>query len=203
MFSFILGMFITSRICEPPESNNQFISQQRHNQELQVVSEDSATIKKPPQEKKDVMDEVYKTHEAIQSLDKQVSMLQMELAAVRSSREIGISDASATNSAMSTDGPPRKKRVTKLVAVKRMTIDIEIFKKKSISLELGRFSTKHNGMVWQKSQVVGLKYVADATHLTLEYHNGPLLTSNIIVNLIWYGNFTLIQRSIIVDFLHP
>ena len=37
--------------------------------------------------------------------------------------------------------------------------------------------------------------------LTLEYHNGPLLKGNITVNLIWYGNFTPIQRSIIVDFL--
>ena len=33
------------RIWEPPESNNQFISRHRHDQELQVVSEDSATIK--------------------------------------------------------------------------------------------------------------------------------------------------------------
>lgn len=45
------------------------------------------------------------------SLDKQVSMLQMELAAARSTREPEISDGSvnAADSGVSTEGPPRKK----------------------------------------------------------------------------------------------
>jgi hypothetical protein len=38
--------------------------------------------------------------------------------------------------------------------------------------------------------------------LILKYHNGPLLKGNITVNLVWYGKFSPIQRSIIVDFLH-
>lgn len=37
--------------------------------------------------------------------------------------------------------------------------------------------------------------------LILKYHNGALLKGNIAVNLIWYGKFTPIQRSIIVDFI--
>ncbi|XP_021740249.1 protein EXORDIUM-like 2 [Chenopodium quinoa] len=37
--------------------------------------------------------------------------------------------------------------------------------------------------------------------LILEYHNGPLLKGNLFVNLIWYGKFTPIQRSIIIDFI--
>ncbi|KAK7849231.1 protein EXORDIUM-like 2 [Quercus suber] len=37
--------------------------------------------------------------------------------------------------------------------------------------------------------------------LILKYHNGALLKGNITVNLIWYGQFTPIQRSIIVDFI--
>ncbi|KAH7518634.1 protein EXORDIUM-like 2 [Ziziphus jujuba] len=37
--------------------------------------------------------------------------------------------------------------------------------------------------------------------LVLKYHNGLLLKGNITVNLIWYGTFTPIQRSIIVDFI--
>lgn len=37
--------------------------------------------------------------------------------------------------------------------------------------------------------------------LILKYHNGALLKGKITVNLIWYGKFTPIQRSIIVDFL--
>ncbi|KAM7252855.1 hypothetical protein ACFE04_025473 [Oxalis oulophora] len=38
--------------------------------------------------------------------------------------------------------------------------------------------------------------------LILKYHNGPLLKGNITVNLVWYGKFTPIQRSIIVDFIN-
>ncbi|XP_004515661.1 beta-1,3-galactosyltransferase 7 isoform X2 [Cicer arietinum] len=96
LFSFILGMLITTRMWEQPESNGVIISKHQRDQELQVVSEDCATKKK--QEKpKDEMNELYKTHEAIQALDKQVSMLQMELAAARSSRENN-SNGSATTS---------------------------------------------------------------------------------------------------------
>lgn len=38
--------------------------------------------------------------------------------------------------------------------------------------------------------------------LVLKYHNGELLKGKITVNLIWYGSFTPIQRSIIVDFIN-
>lgn len=37
--------------------------------------------------------------------------------------------------------------------------------------------------------------------LVLKYHNGALLKGTVTVNLIWYGKFTPIQRSLIVDFL--
>ncbi|XP_028774998.1 beta-1,3-galactosyltransferase 7 isoform X1 [Neltuma alba] len=110
--SFLLGMLIASRIWEPTESNGQLVSLRRNNKELQVVSKES-TAEKKPVPNQDVITEVYKTHEAIQharSLDKQVSMLQMELAAARSSREMGVSDGSgATTSDKSTEAAPRKK----------------------------------------------------------------------------------------------
>lgn len=35
----------------------------------------------------------------------------------------------------------------------------------------------------------------------LQYHNGPLLSGKISVNLIWYGKFNPSQRSIISDFI--
>ncbi|KDP41405.1 hypothetical protein JCGZ_15812 [Jatropha curcas] len=38
--------------------------------------------------------------------------------------------------------------------------------------------------------------------LLLKYHNGPLLKGNVTVNLVWYGKFSPIQRSIIVDFFN-
>ncbi|XP_010690524.2 protein EXORDIUM-like 2 [Beta vulgaris subsp. vulgaris] len=37
--------------------------------------------------------------------------------------------------------------------------------------------------------------------LVLKYHNGALLKGKFNVNLIWYGKFTPVQRSIIVDFI--
>ncbi|MED6191727.1 Beta-1,3-galactosyltransferase 7 [Stylosanthes scabra] len=109
VFSFLLGMLITTRVWEQPESNGMLISKHQHDQELQVISGDCATKQKPPT--KDAMSELYKTHEAIQALDKQVSMLQMELAAARSSHEAGISDSNstATTTGISGEGPPRKK----------------------------------------------------------------------------------------------
>uniref|UniRef100_A0A7N0T0F3 Uncharacterized protein n=1 Tax=Kalanchoe fedtschenkoi TaxID=63787 RepID=A0A7N0T0F3_KALFE len=38
--------------------------------------------------------------------------------------------------------------------------------------------------------------------LVLKYHNGPLLRGNITLNLVWYGDFTATQRSIIIDFIN-
>ncbi|XP_060967100.1 beta-1,3-galactosyltransferase 7-like isoform X2 [Cannabis sativa] len=114
MFSFFLGVLITissSRMWTPPESTNQLISSHRHDQELQVVAEDCAT-KKPVQEK-EVMSEIHKTHKSIhrsRSLDKQMAMIQMELAATRSSRELGSSsEGSDTKPTLPNEGTTRKK----------------------------------------------------------------------------------------------
>ncbi|KAL3504050.1 hypothetical protein ACH5RR_033891 [Cinchona calisaya] len=105
---FFIGMLFTNRLWVLPESSNQLIAQHRREQELQIISEDCATKKKKSGEQdKDVMDEVYKTHEAIQTLDKSIAMLQMELAASRSSKEMGKPDGNSAST--SQEGPPRKK----------------------------------------------------------------------------------------------
>ncbi|KAJ6798364.1 beta-1,3-galactosyltransferase 7-like [Iris pallida] len=96
MSSFALGLLFTNRLWTVPESNTQFISRRRQDQELQVLSEGCITKRKLGQDK-DVLDEVTKTHEAIQSLDKTISTLQMELAATRSSQELtGLEGGQAT-----------------------------------------------------------------------------------------------------------
>ncbi|KAL5563300.1 hypothetical protein UlMin_033047 [Ulmus minor] len=46
-----------------------------------------------------------------------------------------------------------------------------------------------------------LSALVEQQPLLLKYHNGALLKGNITVNLIWYGSFTPIQRSIIGDFI--
>ncbi|XVF36687.1 hypothetical protein REPUB_Repub19eG0078800 [Reevesia pubescens] len=38
--------------------------------------------------------------------------------------------------------------------------------------------------------------------LLFQYHNGPLLTGKIYVNLIWYGKFKPSQRAIVSDFIN-
>ncbi|KAJ8772068.1 hypothetical protein K2173_027245 [Erythroxylum novogranatense] len=38
--------------------------------------------------------------------------------------------------------------------------------------------------------------------LVLKYHNGLLLKGNVTINLLWYGEFSPNQRSIILDFLN-
>ncbi|KAL2520073.1 Beta-1 [Forsythia ovata] len=110
IFFFFLGIIFSNKFWVPLDTNNQLISQHRNEQELKIVSEDCTTNKKKAGEKeekdKDVMNEVYKTHTAIQSLDKSISMLQMELAATRSVQEKGTTDGSSVTS---NEGTPRKK----------------------------------------------------------------------------------------------
>ncbi|XP_057974638.1 beta-1,3-galactosyltransferase 7 isoform X2 [Malania oleifera] len=106
---FLAGMLFTNRTWVLPDPEGQLISQHRHDQQLQIISEDCATKKKPAQDR-NVMEEVHKTHQAIQSLDKSVSMLQMELAAAQSSH--GLEESSDGSTAISTsvqDKSPRQK----------------------------------------------------------------------------------------------
>ncbi|XP_038702856.1 beta-1,3-galactosyltransferase 7-like isoform X2 [Tripterygium wilfordii] len=103
---FVLGLLFSNRVWVPPESNGQLMSQRRREQELQIVAEDCNTKSHSPDN--DVLEEVHKTHKAIQldrSLDKADSTLQMELAANRNSQEM----LSLEGSALSREGPPREK----------------------------------------------------------------------------------------------
>ncbi|XP_018850691.1 beta-1,3-galactosyltransferase 7-like [Juglans regia] len=99
IFSFFLGVLITGRTWLPSESNGQLMSLRRREQELQVVT-DELTTKTNSAPDNDLME---RTHEALQSLDKQISVLNMELSVTRSSREIGISDGSAAISLLSNE----------------------------------------------------------------------------------------------------
>ncbi|GLJ15015.1 hypothetical protein SUGI_0245170 [Cryptomeria japonica] len=50
---------------------------------------------------------------------------------------------------------------------------------------------------WRK-----LSTLVEEEHLVLQYHNGPLLTRTILnLHLIWYGNFTSTQHTIVADFV--
>ncbi|KFK42175.1 hypothetical protein AALP_AA2G220800 [Arabis alpina] len=81
---FALGALFTFRSSERSlDSSNQLISQRRLDNELQIVSDDCGH-KKKEKDVNHVMDQVLRTHEAIQSLDKS---LQMQLSSTRTSQE--------------------------------------------------------------------------------------------------------------------
>ncbi|KAI4388053.1 hypothetical protein MLD38_000424 [Melastoma candidum] len=104
---FLLGLLFSNRLLNRNEPSSQLISTSRQEQELRVVSDDCHSKKSSGG--KDVMHQVYKTHEAIQSLDKSISTLQMELAATRSSKELGGPNSSGAVDVGLADGQPRKK----------------------------------------------------------------------------------------------
>ncbi|XP_073062942.1 beta-1,3-galactosyltransferase 7-like isoform X5 [Primulina eburnea] len=103
---FFFGMFFTNKFWVPLQSNNQLITQHRRDQELQVVSEEE-------DQDKDVMNEVYRTHKAIQSLDKSISMLQMELSASRSAQNKGKIDKLP----ISSDKEPLRKKAFMVIGI--------------------------------------------------------------------------------------
>ncbi|XP_055959980.1 beta-1,3-galactosyltransferase 7 isoform X2 [Mercurialis annua] len=112
VFSFALGILFSFRAWDPTESNGQqLVAQRRYEQELQLVSENHPSSHTKLPNDKDVMVEVLKTHEAIQSvrsLDKSIATLQMEISASRSSQEMNFNGSSAA-STLQHDGTPRQK----------------------------------------------------------------------------------------------
>ncbi|XP_022131318.1 beta-1,3-galactosyltransferase 7-like isoform X2 [Momordica charantia] len=96
---FLFGMLLTSngRIWTPKQQDSYVVSRLQHEQQqLRSVSEDIAANEA-------VLSEVYKTQEAIQSLDRKFSTLKMELAAARKAAP------SAINVSSDRDHFPRKR----------------------------------------------------------------------------------------------
>ncbi|KAJ3679608.1 hypothetical protein LUZ60_017619 [Juncus effusus] len=106
IFSFCMGMLFTNRFWTLPDFNNQIISQRRNEQELKTKQAGD----------KDIMGEVTRTHEAIQSLDKSISTLQMELAAKRSSEELS-SDSSIKNNSPAIKQSKKKKKAFVVIGI--------------------------------------------------------------------------------------
>lgn len=85
---FITGMLFTNRLwitSEPQEGPGDNAA--AHEEELRIVAENCDTKhREGSMQGKDLLNEVSRTHEAIKTLDKTVSMLEMELAAARASQ---------------------------------------------------------------------------------------------------------------------
>ncbi|KAI3863177.1 hypothetical protein MKW98_015635 [Papaver atlanticum] len=88
--SFCAGLLFTNRMWTVPEPDAKGITRTAGtgNQRLSLVSDGcDPTLKNIKREPKDIMGEVTKTHHAIQTLDKTISNLEMELAAAKATQE--------------------------------------------------------------------------------------------------------------------
>ncbi|KAH7859990.1 hypothetical protein Vadar_007937 [Vaccinium darrowii] len=89
--SFCAGMLFTTRMWAVPESRSLSKTTAIEGEKLKLVSEDcdmkSLDLKVVKRESNDIIGDVSKTHNAIQTLDKTISNLEMELAAARATQE--------------------------------------------------------------------------------------------------------------------
>ncbi|CAL0332173.1 unnamed protein product [Lupinus luteus] len=89
--SFCAGMFFTNRMWTIPEPKGLARTTAMEAEKLNLVSEDCHSRilqeKEVKRETKNIYREVSKTHNAIQTLDKTISNLEMELAAAKSAQE--------------------------------------------------------------------------------------------------------------------
>ncbi|KAG8640626.1 hypothetical protein MANES_13G069800v8 [Manihot esculenta] len=88
---FCAGMLFTDRMWKVPESKGITRTTAMDAEKLKLVSEGcgfrTLQQKEVRRDSKDIIGEVYKTHNAIQTLDKTISNLEMELAAARAAQE--------------------------------------------------------------------------------------------------------------------
>nr|CAD1819149.1 unnamed protein product [Ananas comosus var. bracteatus] len=92
--SFCLGLLFTNRMWTMPEPKELIRRSAIEGEKMNVVPGD-CNLKsiREKQEPSDVLGEVSRTHHAIQSLDKTISNLEMELAAARATQESILSDS--------------------------------------------------------------------------------------------------------------
>ncbi|XP_043689138.1 probable beta-1,3-galactosyltransferase 2 isoform X1 [Telopea speciosissima] len=88
--SFFVGMLFTSRMWAVPEATEAkgIMRNSAEDEKLKLVSEGcEPRYKGTKRESKDILGEVSKTHHALQTLDKTISNLEMELAAARAAHD--------------------------------------------------------------------------------------------------------------------
>ncbi|KAF3445872.1 hypothetical protein FNV43_RR11049 [Rhamnella rubrinervis] len=69
----------------------------------------------------------------------------------------------------------------------------QIFLKLALFISLIHFSSASRSLLAESEQT--------SQPLLFQYHNGPLLTGKISINLVWYGKFKPSQRAIVSDFI--
>ncbi|GMP66827.1 hypothetical protein CsSME_00027026 [Camellia sinensis var. sinensis] len=106
--SFCVGMLFTNRMWALPESRSIPRTTAVEAEKLKLVSEGCVPKAVVKRESKDIVGEVSKTHHAIQTLDKTISNLEMELAAARAAQE-SILSGSPLSEDSKTDSSSKRK----------------------------------------------------------------------------------------------
>ncbi|KAK9155700.1 hypothetical protein Sjap_003180 [Stephania japonica] len=115
--SFCAGILFTSRMWAVPETKGLARTAGAEDERLKLVSDGcDPRLKYVKREPKDVLGEVSKTHYAIQTLDKTISNLEMELAAARAAQE-SILNGSPTSENLKVSEPPRKRKYLMVVGI--------------------------------------------------------------------------------------
>ncbi|XP_022716887.1 probable beta-1,3-galactosyltransferase 4 isoform X2 [Durio zibethinus] len=86
---FCAGMLFSDRMWTVPETEDKGVYREMgvKDERLKLISEGCDPIRKDVKQSKDILGEVSRTHHAIQTLDKTISNLEMELAAARAVQE--------------------------------------------------------------------------------------------------------------------
>nr|XP_043619354.1 probable beta-1,3-galactosyltransferase 4 isoform X2 [Erigeron canadensis] len=113
---FFAGMLFTDRMWTEPEPKGLSRLTGTDDEQLQVVADDCNTKLDVRRDSKDIIREVSKTHNAVQTLDKTISNLEMELAAARA-----MQDSILTGSPISDDlllpEPVKKRKYLMVVGI--------------------------------------------------------------------------------------
>ncbi|XP_024026676.1 probable beta-1,3-galactosyltransferase 2 isoform X1 [Morus notabilis] len=110
---FCAGMLFTNRMWDVPETKDITRTTSVEAEKLKLVSEGcgpkSLLQKEVKRDPKDIYREVFKTHNAIQTLDKTISNLEMELAAARAAQESIRNGAPLSENLKKTESSGRRK----------------------------------------------------------------------------------------------
>ncbi|KAF2284948.1 hypothetical protein GH714_032960 [Hevea brasiliensis] len=113
LFCFCAGMLFTNRMWTVPESKGITRTTAMEAEKLKLVSEGcgirTLQQKDVSRDSKDLIGEVYKTHNAIQTLDKTISNLEMELAAARAAQESMLSGSPLSEDLKKTESSGKRR----------------------------------------------------------------------------------------------
>lgn len=114
---FCAGMLFTNRMGSEPESKGIMRTTAVEAEKLKLISEGcNLKAKEEKHVSKDIIGEVFKTHHAIQTLDKTISNLEMELAAARATQE-SLLNGSPVSTDVITAASSRKRKYLMVIGI--------------------------------------------------------------------------------------